>query len=215
MAFGFAVTVLSFAAPLYMMNVYERVLGSRNETTLVVMTVIVVFAMLLQSGLDAIRTDFLRRAAVRFDRAVAQDAFDAVQRAIVQRPLDRSLPSIRDVDVIRDFISSGALSGLMDAVWLPLFLIDAYILHPIFAAVVLIVALIVALLAYLTSRATAEPLREAQHSQQLASQRVIPPFRTTKQCTAWGCAMPFSGSGKLLTRMRWAGVSSPMTDPRS
>lgn len=185
-AFGFFITILAFAGPLYMMNLYDRVLTSRNETTLVVLTLIVVFALLVHAFLDATRADMMRRASVRFDRALSGTAFDAIQRAIVRRPMDNSLPTLRDVDTLRDMIGSSALTNVLDVIWLPIFLLACYIMHPIFAVAVLVTAGLIAVLTVMTSRSTAEPMREAGKAQQLANRRAASAFQNFEAVQSMG-----------------------------
>ena len=122
--------------------------------------VIVVFALLVHAFLDATRADMMRRASVRFDRALSGTAFDAIQRAIVRRPMDNSLPTLRDVDTLRDMIGSPALTSVLDVIWLPIFLIACYIMHPIFAVAVLVTSGLIAVLTVMTSRSTDEPMGE-------------------------------------------------------
>lgn len=184
--FGFFITILAFAGPLYMMNLYERVLTSRNETTLVVLTLIVVFALLVHAFLEATRADMMRRASVRFDRALSGTAFDAIQRAIVRRPMDNSLPTLRDVDTLRDMIGSSALTSILDVIWLPIFLLACYIMHPIFAVAVLVTAGLIAVLTVMTSRTTAEPMREAGKAQQLANRRAASAFQNYEAVQSMG-----------------------------
>ncbi len=184
--FGLFITLLAFAGPLYMMNLYERVLNSRNETTLVMLTLVVVFALLIHAFLEATRADMMRRASVRFDRALSPPAFDAIQRAIVRRPMDSSLPTLRDIDTLRELIASPALTGLLDVIWFPLFLIACWILHPVFAVVVLVSAGLVGILTVITSRSTEEPIREAGKAQQLASRRAAAAFQNYEAVQSMG-----------------------------
>jgi ATP-binding cassette subfamily C protein len=184
--FGLLITLFAFAAPLYMMNLYERVLGSRNETTLIMLTVVVAFALLIQGYLEAVRSDVMRRSSVKFDRALAGPAFDAIQRAITRSPLDKSTPTLRDVDVIREFIGSNAITSLMDAIWFPIFLIVCFLIHPIMAAIVLVTGCLIALLTYLTSRVTNEPIGEATKASNLASRRAASSFQNYEAVQGMG-----------------------------
>lgn len=185
-AFGFFITILAFIGPLYMMNLYERVIPSRNETTLVMLTLMVVFALLIHAFLDSTRADMMRRASVRFDRTFSGTAFDAIQHAIVRRPMDNSLPTLRDVDTLREFVGSTVLTNILDLVWFPLFLIACFILHPVFAVVAIVTAVVIAVLTVLTSRSTEEPMREAGRAQQLASRRAAAAFQNFEAVQSMG-----------------------------
>ncbi len=187
---GLVMTVLGLMGPLFMINVYERVLQSRNETTLVVLLGITLFALLTQSFLEANRANLLRRAAVQFDRRISAEAFDAIQRAIIKRPMDRSIATVRDVSSVRDFIAGPALVGLMDAIWFPGFIIITYILHPVFAVVALVTGVIVGGLTILTSKITAAPLQEAFKADALATQRANSAFQNYEAVHSMGMRLP-------------------------
>jgi ATP-binding cassette, subfamily C, bacterial len=184
--FSFLLTVLGFAGPLYMMNLYGRVLQSRNETTLVVLTLIVVFAMIVLSMIQTSKADLLRRASVMFDQRLSGELFDAIQKAIVRKPLDRSIPTLRDLDAMRDFIAGPALAGLMMLPFFPIFLVVCWIIHPAFVALVFVTSAAMALINWATSRSTAQPVREAQKAQQVASQRANTAFQNFETVQSMG-----------------------------
>lgn len=185
-ALGFCITMLAFVGPLYVMNIYERVLGSRNETTLTMLTLVVVFALLILAVLEASRADMMRRASVAFDRKLAGPAFDAIQRACARRPLDASIPSLRDVEGLREFVASPLLTQLLDLLWFPLFLLACLILHPVFALLALVAALLVAGLSVLTTCRIDGPLREAGKAEQSAARRASAAFRNVEAVQAMG-----------------------------
>ncbi len=195
---GLITTVLSFVGPLFMINVFERVLQSRNETTLVVLLAIMIFALLVQSYLEANRANLLRRAAVQFDRKIANEAFDAIQRAIVKRPMDRSIATLRDTETVRDFVAGPTLSGLMDAVWFPVFIIVTYIIHPLFAVVALVTGALIGGLTLLTTKVTTEPLKEASKADLMAMQRANAAFQNYEAVHSMGMRVPM--------RRLWSGL---------
>ena len=186
LVFTLVITLLGFAGPLYMVNLYGRVLSSRNETTLVVLTLIVIFAMVIQAVMETLRADILRRASVMFDRTVAGDVFDAIQRGIVQRPMDPTSTTLRDVDTMRDFITGPGLSGLLALPFFPIFIVVCWIIHPAFVVLVLVTAGLVAVVNYFTSLATAEPVREASKAQQTAGQRAGTAFQNFESVHSMG-----------------------------
>jgi ATP-binding cassette subfamily C protein len=184
--FGLFITLLAFIGPLYMMNLYERVLSSRNETTLAMLTLVVIFALLILAFLEAIRADMMRRASVLFDHKLSGPTFDAIQRAIVRRPLDASLPTLRDLDSLRELIAGSALTSLLDLIWFPLFLIACLILHPVFAVLALVSAGVIAGLTFMTSRATSEPIKQAGKAQHLAARRASAAFQNFEAVQSMG-----------------------------
>src|SRR5207237_8065934 len=70
-AFSLAINLLYLAAPLYMLQVYDRVISSSSEVTLVMLTFALIMALLALAGLDAVRARVLTRASIRLDRLLA------------------------------------------------------------------------------------------------------------------------------------------------
>src|SRR5262245_24351188 len=70
-AFSLAINLLYLAAPLYMLQVYDRVISSASEVTLVMLTLALLMALLALAGLDTVRARVLTRASIRLDRLLA------------------------------------------------------------------------------------------------------------------------------------------------
>ena len=85
--FSFFINVMALAAPLYMLQVYDRVLVSRNISTLVVLTLLVAFVYAVSAALETIRSKVLIRGGVLFDRIANPDVFRAVQKATLLHPI--------------------------------------------------------------------------------------------------------------------------------
>src|SRR5262245_21244904 len=88
--------VAALALPLYSIQVYDRVLSSRNLTTLAMITLIVVFMLAIYAALDSLRAAILNRASIGFDRALAEPAFDAVFRSCMLNPSIGTERALRD-----------------------------------------------------------------------------------------------------------------------
>src|SRR3954465_814041 len=130
--FSFFINLLMFVSPLYMLQVYDRVLSSRNETTLIGITVIAGFALVVYALLEMLRSRILVRAGVLFDEKIAGPIFGAVHRGNLRNPEGGYGIALRDVDTVREFLTGGGLLAFCDAPWTPIFLIACFILHPWF-----------------------------------------------------------------------------------
>lgn len=124
-AFSLVVNVLLLTAPLFMLQVYDRVLLSGSRETLAFLFGVAVFALLILGLIDSIRQRLLVRIANRFD--------DDMSRLVVAETLRFSPSSqpVHDLNTIRAFISSPFTLALFDAPWIPLFLGLVYVLHPL------------------------------------------------------------------------------------
>ena len=131
-AFSGAINMLTLSGSLYMLQVYDRVLPSRNLATLVGLSVIVLAAYLLQGYLDAVRTRMLARIGALFDAALQEPIFGAIstlplkgaQTAAVMQPL-------RDLELVRAFLSGMGPTAFLDMPWIPIFVLALFLFHPL------------------------------------------------------------------------------------
>src|SRR6185369_1218210 len=129
--FSGVVNVLMLAGSLYMLQVYDRVIPSRNIATLIGLSLMVLFAYLMQGYFDALRSRMLCRVATLFDVSLQ----DSIHTALVTLPLRGAKPMVmqqplRDLDQIRAFMSSMGPTAFLDMPWIPIFLIGLFLFHP-------------------------------------------------------------------------------------
>ncbi|PTX41054.1 ATP-binding cassette subfamily C protein [Allosediminivita pacifica] len=128
--FSFFVNLLMLTGPLYMLQVYDRVLGSRSEATLVALSVLVVFLYGMMGILDYVRGRVMGRVAARFQSALDMRVFDAVVRRSTVQPDELSQSGLRDLESVQRLMSSPVLMAIFDIPWTPFFLVGIAIFHP-------------------------------------------------------------------------------------
>src|SRR6202023_1877334 len=129
--FSGVINILMLSGSLYMLQVYDRVIPSRNIATLLGLSLMVLFAYLVQGYFDAMRTRMLCRIATLFDGALQGSIHTAlatlplrgVKPVLMQQPL-------RDLDQVRGFMSSMGPTAFLDMPWIPVFLIALFLFHP-------------------------------------------------------------------------------------
>jgi PrtD family type I secretion system ABC transporter len=125
-AFSLAINLLYLAGPLYMLQVYDRVVPSSSETTLVMLTLALLMAYVALAGLDAMRARVLTRASVKLDREIAS----AVMTASIDQPIGGARSqSLRDFDTFRQFVSGAGIHALFDLPWAPVYIAVIFMLH--------------------------------------------------------------------------------------
>ncbi|WP_136636436.1 type I secretion system permease/ATPase [Pseudooceanicola onchidii] len=122
--------LLMLTGPLYMLQVYDRVLGSKSVETLIGLSVIVVFLFIIMGLVDAVRARVISRAGARFQAKLDQRVFDAVIRRSAVKQDEVGQTGVRDLEAVQRFMSSPALIALYDIPWTPLFLASIAIFHP-------------------------------------------------------------------------------------
>src|SRR4051794_15971662 len=129
--FSGVINILMLSGSLYMLQVYDRVIPSRNLATLFGLSLMVLIAYLVQGYFDAMRARMLCRIATLFDGglqasihgALAALPLRGVKPVLMQQPL-------RDLDQVRGFMSGMGPTAFLDMPWIPIFLIALFLFHP-------------------------------------------------------------------------------------
>ena len=160
--FSFMVNLLLLTIPLYMLQIYDRVLPSRSMDTLVFLTVFAIFALVVLGMLEAVRAVLASRAAARLETILGSDALRVSMK--LARHGEADVQPVRNLVTIRTFVSSRAVFSLLDMPFAPLFVGILYIIHPILFWLTLIGAVALFVLAFLNQRMTTEASGESQES---------------------------------------------------
>lgn len=158
--FSAVVNVLMLTSPLYMLQVYDRVVAGRSVPTLVAISLIALVAFLLQGALDTFRLKLLSRIGAKIDRELSPLA----GQAVVTMPLKGAMPAasqqpIRDLDALRGFLGSLGPTALLDMPFMPLFLAACFLLHPWLGGLAMAGGALILALTWITDRRSAAPTR--------------------------------------------------------
>ena len=129
-AFSFCINLLVLTVPIYMVQLFDRVLTSRSEDTLLVLTLAAVAAFAVMAALDLIRSRMLVRIGLWLDGKLSPALFVATL-APAAAGAGRSTRCLRDLSQVRNFLTGHGVLTLMDAPWVPLFIGLIFVLHPI------------------------------------------------------------------------------------
>jgi ATP-binding cassette, subfamily C, bacterial len=184
--FSFFLNLLMFVSPLYMLQIYDRVLGTRNLATLGGLTVIAAALLMVWAGLETLRSRLLVRAGVLFDERFAAPMFKVVYQGILLQPDAINQQNLRDVDTIREFLTGSGLIAFCDAPWFPVFILAAFVLHPWFGVIAIVGGLTTLGLALLNEIATRKTLLAASKASMTAGQSAQSTFRNTEVVQAMG-----------------------------
>ncbi|TGD44885.1 type I secretion system permease/ATPase [Pseudotabrizicola sediminis] len=173
--FSFFVNLLMLTGPLYMLNVYDRVLNSRSVETLIALTVLVAFLYAMMGIIDHVRGRVMARVGARFQARLDRRVFAAVVRAtILQRASREAATGLRDLEAVQRLITSPALMAVFDLPWAPLFFLGIFIFHPLMGLLAVCGALALVVVAILNQITTRAPLAQANAasfaSEQMGSQ---------------------------------------------
>jgi PrtD family type I secretion system ABC transporter len=199
--FSGVVNLLMLAGPLYMLQIYDRVLSSRSVPTLVVLSVFLVGAYAFQGALDLIRSRVVVRAAALLDQHLAVAVHGAVIRlAVSNRHPGEGPQPVRDLDQIRAFLTGAGPIAIVDLPWIPVFLLICFLIHPWLGFAATVGGIVLFTMTLLTERASRAPARTAAQDAGVRSVMVEAGRRGGETIVAMGMA------GSLA--QRWARVNN-------
>lgn len=159
-AFSIIVNLLVLAGPLYMLQVFDRVLTSRSTDTLVMLTIICVTALFAMALIDMVRGRITVKLSAWLDKTLSPALFEGSVYKTLSRTGTSSTQSLRDMRSLRSFIASPQLFAFFDAPWAPFFILVMFVLHPYLGMVALGGAVVLFSLALLNEWSTRRPSAE-------------------------------------------------------
>jgi ATP-binding cassette subfamily C protein len=138
--FSLAINLLYLAAPLYMLQIYDRVIASASQVTLVMLTLVLLVAFVALTGLDVVRARILTRASVRLDRLLAGRVIAATMESAI-RGAPPSSQMLRDFDNFRQFVTGAGIHAVFDLPWAPIYILVIFLLHPLLGLFALLSAI--------------------------------------------------------------------------
>ena len=146
--FSLFANLLMLTGPMYMLQVYDRVLGSGSEETLIALSILVVFLYGVMGVLDHTRGRIMARVGARFQDDLDRRVFDAVVRKSAVAPDVKTNGSLADLEAVQRLISAPVLMAAFDLPWTPIFFAAIFVFHPMLgwlalcgAAVLIVIAL--------------------------------------------------------------------------
>ncbi|AKO96992.1 type I secretion system ABC transporter, PrtD family [Marinovum algicola DG 898] len=197
--FSFFENLLMLAAPLYMLQVYDRVLTSQSLPTLVSLTLVTLTALAALSLLHVARGRLTAAAADWLERRLSPGLFErAVQARLRSSPYGPE--ALDDLATVSGFATSPGMSAFFDLPWTLVFIAVAYMLHPWFGHLAVASAILLFVIALTGERLSREPVVRAREAAMIARRRLADTSRNAEVIEAMGMMEPI--------RQRWAGINA-------
>uniref|UniRef100_UPI001552A34A type I secretion system permease/ATPase n=1 Tax=Pseudoruegeria sp. HB172150 TaxID=2721164 RepID=UPI001552A34A len=176
--FSFFVNLLMLTGPLFMLQVYDRVLGSRSEATLLALAILMGFLFAMMGLLDFVRGRVLARIGARFQARLDHRVFAAVvHKASLDNSPHTPANSLRDLEAVQRLLSSPVFAALFDIPWTPVFLFGIALFHPWLGILAVIGGSILIFVTVLNQFRTSTPVAEAAGAT-LQAERMAEQIRT-------------------------------------
>jgi ATP-binding cassette subfamily C exporter for protease/lipase len=184
--FSLVVNLLLLSPTLYMLQVYDRVLVSRSELTLLAVSLLTLFLFAVMAFAEWSRSRLLVRAGVRLDAVLGTRVFNATFEANLSQsglPVQRAFSDLAE---IRQFLTGNGIFAFFDAPWTPIYIAVLFFLHPFLGWVAIVFALVQAALAWLGHRHTVAPTEAAAKAQSEVNQFLLHKLRNAEVVEAMG-----------------------------
>ena len=160
-AFSMIANVLMLTPTLYMLQVYDRVLTSQSELTLIAMSLLTLFLFGVMAFAEWMRSRLLVSTGVRLDEQLSTQVFNASFEAHLSQSGTNPSRAFGDLIQIRQFLTGNGIFAFFDAPWTPIYMAVLFFLHPLLGVLGIVFALIQAALAWFGHRHTLAPSEAA------------------------------------------------------
>lgn len=160
-AFSFVINMLMLVPAIYMLQVYDRVLTSRNENTLIALTALVVGLFLLMGLLEFIRSRVLVRVGAIMEHRINERVFDAAFEATLRKGVGNARQALNDLTQLRQFLTGNGPFAFFDVPWIPIYIGVIFLLHPVVGWFAVGATIMLLTLAVINELSTRKPLQKA------------------------------------------------------
>ena len=172
MGLSLVINILLLTSPLYMLQMYDRVLTSRSEETLYAISAIALFLLIGFGALEVMRSRALVGIGLAIDERINAGVFTSLFRDAVSRGQGLTAQPVRDLEMVRGLVYGHSLTALFDLPWAPFFIVLIYVMHPVLGALALAGAVVSIILAVISERLS-RPLVGDTTKHQMAASRFV------------------------------------------
>lgn len=180
------INILMLVPPLYMLQLYDRVLTSRSEDTLYMLTGIVVVLFITMALLEIVRSKVLVKVGNKLDMLLSQRIFTSLFDLANKHPGKASSMPLSDLTSIRQFMTGNGLFAFFDAPWIPIYIGVLFIFHPYFGYFAIFAAIVLVIFTILNEYSTKEKLLEANNLNRASTMYVDSNLRNAEVINAMG-----------------------------
>ena len=159
--FSMFINVLMLVPPLYMLQLYDRVLTSRSESTLYMLTLIVIVLFVTMGLLEVVRSRVLVKFGNRFANILSNRIFESTFELANKKPEAASSRLMGDFTQLRQFLTGNGLFAFFDAPWIPIYIIVLFMFHVYFGIFAIFAAIILVAITILNEYTTKEKMDNA------------------------------------------------------
>ncbi|MEQ9126179.1 MAG: type I secretion system permease/ATPase, partial [Alphaproteobacteria bacterium] len=159
--FSLAINLMMLIVPIYMMQMYDRVIASRNVDTLLLLTIIAIAGLLAMSLVEMMRSRIMVRLGEWVDRSLSGPVLSGGMNDSLRAGGLNGAGGLRELNTLRGFLTGAGIFPLLDAPWVPIFVAIIFMVHPVLGYIAVGGAVIIFLFALANDLWTRAPLKQA------------------------------------------------------
>jgi ATP-binding cassette subfamily C protein EexD len=185
--FSFFINLLLLIPSIYMLQVYDRVLPSSSESTLLMLTLIVLFLFIVMGSLEWTRSQIMIATGNKLDNLLNTRIYNALfAKTLAGGGRTVSAQALNDLQQVRQFLTGPGLFAFFDAPWMPIYIVVLFLFHPLFGAVAIFSGVVLSGLALWNEHATKADLENASKDSFAAQQMTQANLRNAEVIEAMG-----------------------------
>lgn len=188
--FSFFANLLMLAPTLYMLQVFDRVMLSQNEFTLISLTLVATFFFAIMSFSEWVRSRLLVRAGVRFDEFLNSRVFKATFDSQLNQAASNPIQSFTDLTNLRQFLTGNGIFAIFDTPWTPVYIVVLYMMHPILGWSAIFFTILLGFMAWYSNKLTQKSNERANEASMKTSTYLMGKLRHSETVEALGMMSP-------------------------
>jgi len=198
--------LIALTPTLYMLQIYDRVLSSHSELTLLFLTVIVVFFFCMMSLAEWLRSRILIRAGLSMDQKLSPLVFKAAFNAHLAGEQNIANESFNYLTQIRQFFTGAGIITIFDVPWTPIYIAVVFLLHPILGWMAILFAIIQLVMTLISHRLSANPAKLASEAELISRRVLIAKLKNAESVEAMGMLENLKARW-LITHVKYQSLS--------
>jgi PrtD family type I secretion system ABC transporter len=184
--FSFFINILHLTFPLYMLAVYDKVLGSYSFPTLYVTTALALLALAAMGSLELFRSRLLVRAGVKLDRLLSRRVLKDMLRDLCRADSMKYTEGLKDINTLRNYLGGNSIFAFFDVPWIFIYLWVIYLAHPVLGMTSTGGAVVVFIIGLLQNGLTKKDIKKAGSLNSQGRQWLLTSFRTARELQSMG-----------------------------
>ena len=184
--FSMIANLLMLTPTIYMLQIYDRILASQSELTLLFVTLIVLVFFCMMAFAEWLRSRLLVRAGLKLDQELNTRVFNASFEACLSNKQQNPTEAFADLTNVRQFVTGTGIIALFDAPWTPIYILALFLLHPFLGVLSIVFCLIQTGMAYLGYRMTYAPAESALKAETISKRFLYGKLKNAESVEAMG-----------------------------